>query len=227
MNALNIIKILSIPKSLYVCLRLFPIRQGIRLPLLIRYNTVLKRLNGKIVLAKKNIRLGTIQIGFEENNISDGKTDRCILDIAGTIIFDGNAVLGKGTRMSIHENGTLHLGNNFYNSAKITFICFHNIKFGNNCVTSWDTLIMDSDLHTTRDTVTGFVNESSGNVEIGDGVWIAARVTILKNTKIGNGCLVGANALITNVFDIENVLIAGVPASIRKRNITLNATIAR
>ena len=218
----NIVKILSIPKSLYVCLRLLPMRQAIRLPLLVRYNTALKRLSGRVDIDDKYARHRTVQIGFEENGLFDGKTDRCVLDIAGTLRIDGTAILGKGTRISINKDGVLCFGNNFYNSAKIEIVCFKYIRFGENCVTSWDTLIMDSDLHTTRNTLTDIINECDRIVEIGDNVWISARVTVLKGCRIANGCIIGANSLVMGTFNMENTLIAGVPASVKKNNITLN-----
>lgn len=41
-------KILSIPKSLWVCLRLFPFKEAIKFPVLIRYNTKILSLRGKV-----------------------------------------------------------------------------------------------------------------------------------------------------------------------------------
>lgn len=42
-------KILSIPKSLWVCLHFFPFKKAIKLPVLVRYNTICKSLKGSIV----------------------------------------------------------------------------------------------------------------------------------------------------------------------------------
>lgn len=54
-------------------------------------------------------------------------------------------------------------------------------------------------------------------VEIGDNCWLGAKVTILDGTKIGNGCVVAAGAVVRGVFP-DNVIIGGVPAKIlRKR----------
>lgn len=41
-------KILSLPKSLYVSLRFFPLVQAIRIPILVRYNTKLTSLSGLV-----------------------------------------------------------------------------------------------------------------------------------------------------------------------------------
>ncbi len=57
-------------------------------------------------------------------------------------------------------------------------------------------------------------------VEIGDDVWIGARVIIMPGVKIGNGCIIGAAAVVTH--DIPDYTIAcGVPAKVvKKREMT-------
>lgn len=54
------------------------------------------------------------------------------------------------------------------------------------------------------------------SVVIGDNVWVGDNVTILMGTKIGNGCIVGANSVVSGVFD-DNCIIAGVPARVIKK----------
>ena len=52
-------------------------------------------------------------------------------------------------------------------------------------------------------------------VEIGDDVWIGRRVIIMPGVKIGNGCVIGAGAVVTK--DIPDYSVAaGVPASVIK-----------
>ena len=46
---MNIEKILSIPKSFWVSLHFFPLKDALKLPVLVRYNTSLLSLKGKII----------------------------------------------------------------------------------------------------------------------------------------------------------------------------------
>lgn len=49
MNIWNCIELfLSLPKSFYVCARLCGLKKAIKLPVLVRYNTVLRRLDGSV-----------------------------------------------------------------------------------------------------------------------------------------------------------------------------------
>jgi lipopolysaccharide O-acetyltransferase len=52
---------------------------------------------------------------------------------------------------------------------------------------------------------------SKGEVKIGNNVWIGEMVTILPNTNIGNGCVIGANSVVSGTFP-SNTIIVGNPA---------------
>lgn len=62
----------------------------------------------------------------------------------------------------------------------------------------------------------GFQEEKP--VYIGNDVWIGSRVTILPEVKIGNGCVIGAGAIVTK--DVPDyAIVGGNPARvIRYRN---------
>lgn len=45
---MDIETLLSLPKSIYVSLRLFPFREAIKLPIMVRYNTSILSLDGLI-----------------------------------------------------------------------------------------------------------------------------------------------------------------------------------
>lgn len=56
---------------------------------------------------------------------------------------------------------------------------------------------------------------SKGGVKIGKNCWIGAKVTILDGTKIGDGCVVAAGAVVKGTFP-DNCILGGVPAKIIK-----------
>ena len=47
---------------------------------------------------------------------------------------------------------------------------------------------------------------------IGNKVWMAAKTTILKGTKIGDNCIVGIGSLTNKDYNCSNMIIAGSPA---------------
>lgn len=52
-------------------------------------------------------------------------------------------------------------------------------------------------------------------INVGQNCWIGAKVTVLDGSVIGDNCVVAAGAVVKGVFP-DNVLIAGVPAVVKK-----------
>jgi len=55
-----------------------------------------------------------------------------------------------------------------------------------------------------------------GCVRIGNRCWIGAKVVILKDVELGDGCVVAAGAVVTKSFGASQV-IGGVPARVLSR----------
>jgi len=53
-------------------------------------------------------------------------------------------------------------------------------------------------------------------IEVGDNCWIGSGVVFLDGAKVGSGCVIAANAVVTKEFP-ENTIIGGVPAKIIKK----------
>jgi len=58
---------------------------------------------------------------------------------------------------------------------------------------------------------------SSEPVVIGDNCWIGANAVILPGVRLGRHVVVGAGSVVTRSFDEGDVMIAGVPAVVKKR----------
>lgn len=59
-----------------------------------------------------------------------------------------------------------------------------------------------------------------GPIEIGNNCWLTPHVIMTKNSKIGEGCIVCQNSIITCKHNETNVLLGGTPAKILRRNIS-------
>ena len=56
---------------------------------------------------------------------------------------------------------------------------------------------------------------NSNGIFIGNNIWIGAKATILDGTKIGDGSIIAAGAVVKGEFP-QNSIIAGVPAKVIK-----------
>lgn len=124
----------------------------------------------------------------------------------------------KGSKIVVGKDGIFTFGKQARMTGNSTIICYKNISIGDRTWISWDCLIMDTDHHkiiTNNERIN--YDES---ITIGDNVWICAKNTILKGTLISNNSILGSNSKISSKIENENVLIAGNPAKVVKKNIT-------
>ena len=208
---------LSIPKSLYVCLRLLPFRQAIKIPIRVRYNVKLLSLNGRVILPK-HMQKFMVLIGFKNVNTHDVVYHRTMLSIDGTIEFKGTATIGSGAQIDVRSGAYMCVGDGMISSCSGHIVCEGNMHIGKGFLMGWDALLMDTDFHPIEDVIAHRRRDIQKDVYIGDNVWMATRSVILKGSKIADGCVVGANSVVAGVFNQKNCIIAGNPARIVREN---------
>ncbi len=209
----NILKaIISIPKSIWVNYRYLPIKQAIKRPLLVSYNSTFSSHRGRVILVG-NHGFASVRIGFHEVTVAPN--DRTICRIFGSIRFQGRAYIGQSTKIYVQKNATLELGDDFKISAATSIFCCRSIVFGKNIQFSWDCLVMDSDTHSIiyED---GQLSQPTKPVLFGDNIWIGCRCTILKGSNIPSNCVIGANTTITGQQFEGHSIIAGNPPRVVK-----------
>lgn len=211
---------ISLPKSFYVSWKLTSFKTAFKLPIFVRYNTILKKLTGTLEIQTTPYP-GIVRIGFGNVGIYDKRYQRSILEISGKVICKGKTTIGHGGRICVMDKGILEFGNNFSNIAQMTIICKKNIIFDDDVLTSWEILIMDTDFHFSVNIDTNQHSIMDKPIYIGKNVWIGTKAVILKGSHIADGCIIGAYALVSRKFEECNCVIAGNPAIIVKKNHTL------
>ena len=207
--------IASIPRSLYINLRLLPLKDALLIPILVSNKTRLGSLVGAVHLDK--IKPGIVRIGFGGTDMVDYHTDRGLLKVTGEIYFQGKAKIATGAKLII--DGTLSLGENFAITGDTTIICAKSITIGSNTMLAWQTIVMDTDQHTIYDHNKQIINPDKPIV-IGNNVWVGARCFILKGAHIPDGSIVGANTTLSKSYQKTKTIIAGNPPRILKEDIS-------
>lgn len=213
-------KLLSIPKSIYVCLRLFPFKDAVKLPMYVRYNCRLYSLKGRIQIDAPKVYRGMCKVGFAVVGIFDKRHSPAILKINGKLTLKGKATFGQGSKICIGPGGHLTIGEGYINTAEGAILCYDSITIGKDVSVSWNTTIMDTDFHPIQDLSTNKQSKITGEISIGDHVCIGMGSTLLKNTTVPDGCIIGARTLVNKKFTEPNVLIAGNPGMVKKRNVS-------
>ena len=128
--------------------------------------------------------------------------------------YDVFCVSGDGSQISVGERNLFAWGNHNLTAEGGT-----TLFVGDDCLFSNDIYVRTSDSHSIISLATGKKLNSEKDVSIGNHVWIAPCVKILKGASIQDGSVVGTGAVVTSAFSDKNVVIAGVPAKVVKKNI--------
>jgi acetyltransferase-like isoleucine patch superfamily enzyme len=211
----KILSEISFIKTLRFNFHYLRFRDAIRLPVIVSRHVLVNSLKGNVLL-QGEVRRGSVKIGFKGVPVFDWYKSRTVWNVGGgTIIFKGRAKIGQGCR--IGSGGVLTFGDNFQVTAETTIICEESITFGRDVLCSWQCQIMDTDYH--QVVADGEARKITSPISIGDHVWIGCRVIINKGTEVADNTVIAAGTIVTGSFKETNILLAGVPASVKKTNI--------
>lgn len=217
---MKINKLLSIFKSIYLNFRIFNYKTAIKLPILVSYNTKLVGLKKDSIVVDNSIGFGGIRIGFGGIDIVQENRESLLrIDNGGRVVFNGRAQFSEGISIRIGPNGILNIGDNFATNKKCSLICDGNMKIGDDVLLGWRVNIRDSDGHIIYDDITKIKNPIQKNVIIGNHVWIASYVDILKGTEIKDNSVIAYRSCVLSKFDKSNCIIGGYPAKVLRENI--------
>lgn len=146
---------------------------------------------------------------------------------------DNNHVEIKSTKYSIRslrlsgikDNNNVQIGKDFYSTGNlhIEFGRCSNIdlKIGDACMFGQGVSLMLYDCHKILDVTTGEqINKPKTGINIGDRVWLARDVRVLKDVSISDDTVVATGSVVTKSCSENNVILAGVPAKVVKNNIS-------
>lgn len=137
----------------------------------------------------------------------------CEMEIGANCVIGGQLRLrADGTRIEVGDRTTMM-------SALITLHERGTIRFGRDCMLSGNITMDVSDMHSILDAASGRRINPPEDIEIGDHVWIAQGVQVLKGARIGSDCMIGARALVTGEIP-PGSLAVGAPARVVRSGIT-------
>lgn len=93
------------------------------------------------------------------------------------------------------------------------------ITIGKDCMFAYDIDLRTGDSHSIIDCATNKRLNYAQNIIIGNHVWIASHVSILKGVRISDNSIVATRSVVTKSFYDKNIVIGGVPAKEIKNNI--------
>lgn len=141
------------------------------------------------------------------------------------IAYGEGFTTGHGCRLDA-ENGkiTMRIGKNARIGDYVHINACQEVVIGDNVLIASKVFISDTShgVYKGEHPTSPYTNPSERElvcapVHIGDNVWIGENVVILSGTKVGSGCIIGANALLSGGEYPDNCILVGAPARILKR----------
>lgn len=146
------------------------------------------------------------------------------------ICYGEKLTIGYGCRFESYlvdganKHGTIIIGQNCKFGDRVHISAGEEIVIGSDCLFASNILLNDSQhgVYGKRNMQSSPIEKPDDRVidtmsiELGNRIWIGENVVILQGTKLGDGCIVGANSVVKGIFP-ENCILAGTPAKIIKR----------
>lgn len=209
--------LLGMPKTIFFNFKYLPIKQAVKLPIIISNNCKFIETHGKITIESDRIATGMILWGIGSAAIIDKYSNKSIIELGehSDIHFMGQAKMGYGVKLS--SDGILILGDKVSFTGNSIIVCKKRISIGADTIISWNTQIMDTDIH---EVLRGGIRTNFDNdILIGEHVWVGCNTNIYKGTCITNGSVVAADSVIKKGNDSQKMIYGGVPERVIADNI--------
>ena len=123
--------------------------------------------------------------------------------------------IGDGNSIRAHE-GSLRIGDKAVFGANNVVNSYLDMEIGGSTLVADWCYICDFD-HVTDSLDLPIKDQGivKGPVRIGPDTWVAAKVTVLRNTTVGRGCVLGAHAVVRGVVPDYSIAV-GAPARVVK-----------
>ena len=151
-------------------------------------------------------RLGTVHFNFDCDN--------------GTVRVGGHTTGSFSGYIRIGQDATVVIGDDVTTTRTITVTAVEgqSMTIGNDVMFAIGCQVRTDDAHPIFDVRTGKRVNPSESVVIGDHVWLGLNATVLGGSRIGDGTVIGAGAIVKGLIP-NNCVAAGTPARVVRRDV--------
>lgn len=160
-----------------------------------------------------------LKIRGKANDIKIGENVSIFGDIdlrnreSGKIIICDNVSIDTNSRFVAANNAVLHVGNGSKLGPYSIFNCGEDITIGENSIFGGFCYLQSSNHGIKLGELIKDQNHTYGKIFVGNGVWMGAHVKVLAGVNIGDGAVIGANAVVTKDVP-SNAIAVGAPARV-------------
>lgn len=182
--------------------------------------------NGELIITVNGncnkVVIGSITIAGRLNIIITGSHNSVMIGDNNFVKRNLDVVIRPGGPNITVKNSIIRINTENWFNGNVTLDAGESntkVEIGSYCLFANRVSCSTSDNHTIFDKNSGLILNKSGNVKISDHVWICTDALILNNSRIPQDSVVAARSILTKCFDMPNVVLAGAPAKIIKKDI--------
>lgn len=123
-------------------------------------------------------------------------------------------ILERNAQLLSH-GGSISIGDDVFIGPNVQIQGKGHVSIGNGVKIAANTFIASSDHDISNINLGSLSNEITGEIILGNNVWIGANCVLTKGIKIGDNSVIGAGSIVTKSFG-ENAVICGNPAKLMK-----------
>ena len=122
--------------------------------------------------------------------------------------FGKKVTFRKGFSLVIEDGGHVEIGDGCFFNNYCSINAKFKIEIGENCLFGENVKIYDHNhIFKKKNKLIKEQGFKCDKIQIGKNCWIGSNSTILKNVKIGDNCVVSAQALLKNNIESESILL--------------------
>lgn len=127
-------------------------------------------------------------------------------DRGGELHIGSGFKMRDGAKLRVRRGAKCSMGRNVSINSGNVINCQSSITLGDDVILSPNVQIYDHDHDYACQGGVAAGKFITGPVEIGSNVWIGANCVILRGTKIGDGCVIGANTVVKGEIPANSVV---------------------
>lgn len=211
--------LLSTIRSIRFNLECFPLREAIKMPVLLHYKLRLgARGHRGAIRIEAPIRPRMITFGIHQGSFNIA-SENMYLEIGkgGQLITHGSVAFYKGCNITINEKATLEVGKDCVFNANMLISAARAICLGEQVFVGWNVTILDGDGHDMIDLQTGQIINENRPVIIDDRCWLAANTTVTKGVHLAHDVIVPNGTNLHKSCETPNCVFAN---TILKQNVS-------
>ena len=207
-------------RTFYINFRTQSFSKALKLPIIVYGSLKIFTLKGNIKILGP-VCFGIIQIGKNMDHMPIS-SQLVKLRIDGDLIIHGHTIINPGAVLEVLRGSRMILGKYCMILSGVFLKSEVLVEIGKNTRITSGCFIMDTNMHSLRNTQTGEITKRNKAIFIGENCWIGMNSTILKGTKLPNGSIVGRNSFLNKDYiDVfpENSILADNPLKVISTNI--------